>query len=115
MTKDELPDIMAEYGWQDSNCRPTKIITYIKIDGTEWIQNNTITSTTGKLLKCKIEIKDKGTIQWSGYGSSGSSKEQSFVSKGLGTITVKFKNVCGATSSETFNILEEANSSKPTQ
>jgi len=34
VTKDELPDIMAEYGWQDSNCRPTKIITYIKIDGT---------------------------------------------------------------------------------
>jgi len=105
VTLDKVPDIMAQYGWKDNNCKVSVIIPTMMVDKGEWLQTNTVAVESGKVVTCKVQVSDAGKLNWSGYGTSGSSAEQSITIKGAGTITVTFKNECGATSTQTFNIV----------
>lgn len=109
VTKDELPDIMAQYSW-DAGCKPSVVMPQIKIGKGKWQQSNMIPATSGTKISCKVKVTDPGTLSWSGYGTSGSSSNQTITVKGIGTITVTFKNKCGATSTQTFNIYDTAKS-----
>jgi hypothetical protein len=109
VTRDELPDIMAQYGW-DESCKSSVILAQIKIGKGKWQQSNTIPAGSGTKVKCKVQVTDSGILSWSGYGTSGSSQEQTVTVKGTGIITVTFKNKCGATSTQTFNIVDALSS-----
>jgi hypothetical protein len=97
ITRDEVPNIMSQYGWNE-NCRPSALVTQIKIGKGKWQPSNAIVAGSGTKVKCKVKVSDSGTFSWSGYGTSGSSSEQTIVPIGKGTITVIFRNKCGATS-----------------
>lgn len=105
ITRDELPDIMAQYGWNE-NCKVSVIVPQIKTGKGKWQQSNRIPAGSGIKVKCRIQVSDRGKLRWSGYGTSGSSSKQTVTVIGNGTITVTFKNKCGATSTQTFNIVD---------
>lgn len=110
VTLDEVPNIMSAYGWDGKNCKTSVLNPQIKIDGGDWLKTNKISIGFPKTVICKVETIDPGTVSWSGYGTSGSGSEQTITINGIGTVTAVFKNECGATSTQTFNIVDDCTS-----
>ncbi len=108
VTHDELPDIMAVYGW-DQDCEPSAITASVRIDEGEWMASNKIGLGTGVQASLRVETEDEGIWSWSGLGVPSrltSTEEQTVSLDKLNTITASFQNVCGATSTQTFHIIE---------
>lgn len=107
ISRDELPDVMETYNWNDT-CDVSAVTTYMKIDSGQWMKTNKIPyDTIGEYVYLKVETPDLGNWRWQGYGVVDSSiVEQKVKLNGLGTIEVVFTNACGAVTTKTFHISE---------
>ncbi len=106
ITLDEVPDIMAVYGW-DESCKPASVQPYIRVDEGEWQGGNTLFTGTGSTVTFKPVPDMFGSWNWAGCGLSGTDTMQT-ASTGTKCIsTAVFTNSCGAVSSQTFNIIND--------
>lgn len=105
VSRDELPDIMNTYNWNDT-CSADEVLTYMKADTGDWKQTNKIPyETNSEFIHLKVETKGEGTWSWHGYGVKDSSiVEQKVKLNGMGSIEVVFTNNCGAITTKTFHI-----------
>jgi len=106
ITLDELPDIPALYSWNADSCQPSVIIPKMMVDSDPWQDTNKVPLRLGSTVKFYAQVTDSGTLSWNGFGTSGSLPEQTILVNGTGTATAIFTNYCGATNTETFNIVD---------
>jgi hypothetical protein len=106
ITLDKVPNIMSVYGWNKDSCSATIITPKLQVDGGLVQQKNIVKLGTGSSVKFSPIVVDSGSWKWSGCGISDTSREQTvgMVSPCISTAT--FTNKCGATSTQTFNIIE---------
>ncbi len=107
ITLDEVPDIMASYGWDQDSCDASEISPHIRIDDGNWEQTSAVTLDICSTVSFKASTQDSGSFSWSGYGTSGSDPEQSSSFQGTGIATVTFINACHATSTQSFTIIQD--------
>ncbi len=105
ITLDEVPDIMAVYGW-DSACKASIVTPQIKADDGEWQQTNKILEGDATNAVFYPQVTDEGTWNWSGYGTSGSDTIQSITVNDPGSAMAVFTNTCGAVSTTSFDIIQ---------
>jgi hypothetical protein len=105
VTKDELPDIMATYGW-DSACRPSTVTAEVKKNGGSWLETTKLTLLTGDTAWLKVSSTDSGEWKWSGYGTQGNDTVQQIVFDQAGSVVATFTNNCGAINSVSFNLAD---------
>jgi hypothetical protein len=105
VTRDELPDIMATYGW-DSACRPSTVTADVKKNGSSWLQSNQLTLLPGDTAWLKVAATDSGEWTWSEYGTQGNDTVQQIIFNQAGSAVATFRNTCGAITSVTFNLAD---------
>jgi hypothetical protein len=105
LTRDELPDIMANYGW-DSTCSPSAVLPFIKADSGAWLQSGKILEGSATNVAFYMKTSDDGSFSWTGYGTSGSDSIQIVPLGGPGSAMAVFTNTCGAITTVSFNITE---------
>jgi hypothetical protein len=105
ITLDQVPNIMKAYGWNSDTCKASVISPQVKVDNGNWQQTNNILMSSSTSAILSPQVTDNGTWSWSGYGTSGSTAEQTVNVSGVGTATAVFTNTCGATSTATFNVI----------
>jgi hypothetical protein len=105
ITLDKVPNITAQYGWNADSCTASVISPQIMVDNGAWQQTNNVHIGSGKNVKLKPVVSDSGKWNWNGYGTSGSDSVQTVAINGTGTVMATFKNYCGATSTQSFNIV----------
>jgi hypothetical protein len=106
VTLNEVPNIMALYGWNKDSCSATKIVPMLEIDGGLMQQKNIVKLGTGSSVKYSPIAADSGTWRWSGCGLSDTSRQQTVNMVNPCVSMVTFKNYCGATSTQTFNLID---------
>jgi hypothetical protein len=106
VTLDKVPNIMAQYGWNADSCKPSVIVPKVMVDNGPWQQTNSIHIGSGTNAKLNVQVTDAGLWNWNGLETNGSAIEQTVAITNLGVATAIFKNSCGATSTQTFNIVE---------
>ncbi len=87
------------------NCYPTPIIPNLQVNFGKWQTTDTVFAKPGDYITLSPYPSNGGTWIWSGGGLSGSSNQQSFKAQKSDTITAKFINSCGDTSSLNFYIM----------
>jgi hypothetical protein len=105
ITLDEVPDIMATYGW-DSTCTTPVITPYIKINSGNRQQTSRIAVNSGDTVSMYIASGGEGQCTWSGYGTSGIDSAQQVIFSNAGSVIASFTNTCGATSVVAFNLTD---------
>ncbi len=103
ITLDEMPDIMAVYGW-DHSCTPATVTAQLRVDDGELQQGNTIFVDSGTSVTFKPTADMDGSWAWSGCGLSGSAEEQTTGTGNSCISSAIFTNTCGAVTTQTFNI-----------
>jgi xyloglucan-specific exo-beta-1,4-glucanase len=83
-------------------CTPTAVTPNISVNGT-WKQTANATADAGSLVSFGPQAATSGgTWAWSGCGTSGAAREQSFTASASCTATVTYTNACGAKTPQTF-------------
>jgi endoglucanase len=84
-------------------CNATAITPYTSVSGTR-TQTASATANAGTQVILSPEPATGGSWAWSGCGTSGTSREQSFTPMASCTATVVYTNSCGATSNQAFTV-----------
>ena len=84
-------------------CAPTVITPYIKVNGT-WVQTSSARLRTGASATFGPQPVSGGSWSWSGCGTGGASREQTFTPAAACTANVTYTNACGAKSQQAFSI-----------
>ena len=87
------------------SCLPTPIIPNVQINFGTWQVTDTVYAQKGQYITLAPLPSSGGTWIWSGGGLSGSSNPQYFTAQKSDTVTAKFINACGDTSSLNFYII----------
>ncbi len=103
ITLDEVPDIMATYGWGEG-CAADSITMNNKIDNGNWRTVNSAPVHLGSSVLLSPAVESDGSWLWSGAGLSGTGREQTISRETGTTAAVTFTNSCGATSTAVFNV-----------
>jgi endoglucanase len=88
-------------------CNATAITAYTAVGGTR-TQSASVTANAGTQVTLSPEPASGGTWAWSGCGTSGSSREQSFTPTASCTATVVHTNSCGTASNQVFTVTYNA-------
>jgi hypothetical protein len=104
ITRDELPDILSLYNWEES-CLASEISPSVQINGGDWQDTSNIIVGAGWEILLNVSAEGDGTWNWEGCGTSGNSTEQTITSSETCAVTARYMNDCGATSTRVFNIL----------
>jgi len=103
VTRDELPDIVAVYGW-DSTCTADSILMRVQIDEGGWLETSELQVHLEKEALISPVTENPGTWTWTGCGISGDGSEQLIGLDQRCVATATFTNQCGATSTASFFI-----------
>lgn len=90
-------------GNSGGGCNPSSITPYVQVDGGSWGQSTNISINAGSSVKFGPQPTE-GTWNWSGCGTSGSSREQTIYPTASCAATATFTNSCGEQSTVTFNV-----------
>ncbi|MFW5699344.1 MAG: glycosyl hydrolase [Bacteroidota bacterium] len=101
ITLDEVPDIMAEYGW-NPGCQPDTISALIRFDEGNWIDTSHVMAEQVDSIHIKVTTGSQGSWIWSGCGVSGSDSIQFISGDNQCAVEANFTNQCGARSTYTF-------------
>ena len=85
------------------SCAPTAITPYISIDGW-WSKTDSAVVTAGKQVALGPQPVSGGQWNWSGCGTSGSAREQTFAVGATCTATATYTNSCGAKTQQVFTL-----------
>lgn len=88
----------------EADCLTTTIEPFLKINNGDWINSSSGIVNTGDLVILGPTPSTGGTWNWSGPGTSGTSREQTFYANATGTATATYTNTCGTQSTQTFNL-----------
>jgi endoglucanase len=88
---------------RNSSCTPTAIAPYIAVNGS-WTQTSSATLTAGNSAILGPQPITGGSWSWSGCGTSGSAREQTFTPAASCTATATYTNACGAKTTQAFVI-----------
>ena len=96
----------AAFAWfyQDNNCAPTSITPYVQVNGGSWQQTSSLIVSSGAQVRFGPQPVSGGSWNWSGCGTSGSSREQTFSPTSSCTARATYTNTCGAQSTQTFTV-----------
>jgi peptidoglycan/xylan/chitin deacetylase (PgdA/CDA1 family) len=84
-------------------CTPTAITPYISVDGW-WSKTDSAVVTAGKQVALGPQPVSGGTWSWSGCGTAGTAREQTFPLTASCTATAVYTNACGAKSQQVFTL-----------
>jgi endoglucanase len=84
-------------------CNATTVTPYVSVAGSR-TQTASVTANTGTQVTLSPEPAAGGTWAWSGCGTSGGPREQTFTPTASCTATVVHTNSCGATSSQVYTV-----------
>jgi len=110
------PEITATNGWQQftmnsfscswgsNSCTPTAITPYIQVNGGSWQQTSSVTVKAGSSVKFGPQPVSGGSWSWTGCGTSGTSREQTFTANSSCTATATYTNPSGCQSTQNFNV-----------
>lgn len=93
-----IPSVFAQ------SCPTPTITPYIQISGGAWVQTGTATVQAGTSLKLGPQPTRGGTWGWTGCGTSGSAREQTFSPSASCTATATYTNTCGQKANYNFKI-----------
>jgi hypothetical protein len=85
-------------------CDPTPITPYISVNDGSWQQISSVTVSSGTKVELGPQPSSGGSWNWSGCGTSGTSREQTIYPTSSCTATAAYTNDCGAQSTQNFNI-----------
>jgi len=102
LTLDELPDILS--ACNNTNCPPTTLSPYLKIDGGAWQALSTVKTNAGTTVVLGPHPFTGGSWSWSGCGISGTAREQTLTAGTPCTATATYTNACGTKSTLDFKI-----------
>lgn len=94
-----------------SGCTPTAITPYIQVNGGTWQQTGSVTITSGSTVKLGPQPASGGSWSWTGCGTSGTSREQTFTANSSCTATATYTNTTGCKSAQNFTITISGGSS----
>ncbi len=86
-------------------CFPTPVIPNVQINFGAWQMTDTVYAKKGQYITLAPLPSSGGTWFWSGGGLSGSANSKYITAQKSDTITAKFVNACGDTSSLNFYIM----------
>ena len=98
---------LPTYTWAaptNGGCSPTAITPYVQVNNGSWQQTSSVTVSAGAQVRFGPQPTSGGSWNWSGCGTSGSSREQTVSPTGSCTATATYTNTCGAQSTQTFNV-----------
>ncbi len=104
VTLDELPDIMAVYGW-DKSCVPSAVNTRLRVDDGAWQDGNTVFIGTGASVTFNPVTSEQGSFEWSGCALSGTGDQRTVSTAAKCFSSVVFTNTCGAVTTRTFDVI----------
>jgi peptidoglycan/xylan/chitin deacetylase (PgdA/CDA1 family) len=84
-------------------CTPTVITPYISIDGT-WTKTDSAVVSAGKQVALGPQPVSGGVWSWSGCGTGGTGREQTFSVSATCSATATYINTCGAKSQQAFTL-----------
>ncbi|UKM65389.2 Ig-like domain-containing protein [Flavobacteriaceae bacterium GSB9] len=88
----------------NSECTPTAIVPYIGVDGGTLAQVNEVSINLGSSVTFSPQPDVGGSWSWSGCGTSGTSREQTFTPTESCLATVIYTNDSGCVSSSNFTV-----------
>ncbi|MDA3893111.1 MAG: glycosyl hydrolase [Salinivirgaceae bacterium] len=92
-------------------CVTTEIIPYVKLNGGEWQQTNSITVGLNSVVKLGPEASEEGGYwEWTGSGISSVSRQLTISPTETSTYTVNYTNYCNFKSEQDFTIYVETTS-----
>jgi hypothetical protein len=100
-------DWWPSYIWAapgDGSCTPTTITPYIQVNDGAWQQASSVTVNSGDKIIFGPQPVSGGTWNWSGCGTSGTSREQTVYPTSSCIPTATYTNSCGAQSTQNFNV-----------
>jgi uncharacterized protein YjdB len=86
------------------DCTPTPITPYIQVNGGAWQQTSSVTVTSGSTVILGPQPVTDGSWSWTGRGTSGTSREQTFTATSTCTAIATYTNISGCNSTQAFNI-----------
>jgi hypothetical protein len=103
-------------GYQSSapgggGCTPTAITPYIQVNDGTWQQASSVTVNSGDKIIFGPQPVSGGSWNWSGCGTSGTSREQTVYPTSTCMSTATYTNSCGAQSTQNFNVTVSGSSS----
>lgn len=84
-------------------CTPTAITPYTSIDGS-WTTTDSVVVSAGKQVTLGPHPISGGAWNWSGCGTGGTGREQTFAVSATCTATATFINSCGAKTQQLFTL-----------
>jgi hypothetical protein len=103
VTRDEVPDIVAVYGW-DPACEADSIQMRLQDGSGRWMETNHLQVYLDRSVLAAPYTTGEGSWHWSGCGVTGDQQEQTVDLDQRCVATVTFTNSCGATSNESLFI-----------
>ena len=104
-------DAIMEGVDNSGGCTPTTITPYVQVDGGAWQQTSSVTVNSGAIVKLGPQPVSGGSWSWTGCGTSGTSREQTFTANNSCTATATYTNSSGCQSTQNFNITVSGGSS----
>jgi len=86
------------------SCTPTAITPYVQVNGGSWQQTASVSVSAGNTVVLGPQPTSGGSWSWTGCGTSGTSREQTFSATSSCTAIATYTNSCGAQSTQNFNI-----------
>jgi ricin-type beta-trefoil lectin protein/cellulase (glycosyl hydrolase family 5) len=93
-----------EWFYQDNSCAPTSITPYVQVNSGSWQQTSSLIVSSGAQVRFGPQPVSGGSWNWSGCGTSGSSREQTVSPTSSCTARATYTNTCGAQSTQTFTV-----------
>lgn len=109
VTHDELPDIVSDYGWEDT-CELPDVQAFVKVGNGEWYEANRVALQKGEQVSFRVASNMEGSWTWSGYGTSTadqSALEQTVTMNANGVAIARFTSSCGAVYTQSFHITNQ--------
>jgi hypothetical protein len=103
VTRDEVPDIVAVYGW-DPDCEADSIHMRVQEEDGTLLETNRLQVYLNRSVLAIPYTPGEGSWSWSGCGISGDQREQTVDLDQRCVATATFTNGCGATSTESLFI-----------
>ena len=85
-------------------CTSTAITPYIQVNGGTWQQTSSVTVSSGATVKFGPQPSAGGSWNWSGCGTSGTAREQTFTATSSCTATATYTNSGGCQSTQAFTV-----------
>jgi hypothetical protein len=99
-----LPPLSVTAVLLNKSCTPTTITPYVQVDGGSWQQTSSVTVNSGATVKFGPQPVSGGSWSWTGCGTSGTSREQTFTATSSCIATATYTNSSGCQSTQIFTV-----------